>query len=380
MSFTPGAGVVLSANSSSTLLTNGSVFTGAWQDVSKYDSVTVALKTDQDCSVSVQFSPDGTNPDSQLTTNYKTARINPPRRYTVGRRYFRVVVTNNSGSDQTYLRLQSLAGNKTQLNFPLDGTLSQNADAIVARVQDYFIDVSLGRREGQVNWHKWGYNSDIDTAAEETVWSAGGLLTPLTSAETLDCVSSSAADDVGSTGLEQIKIVGVGAGRIYQEETVDLNGTAAVTTSNTWLGVNRVSPVSSGSGLVNAGDITISASTAATTQAYIPAGVGVTQQAFFFVPAGRQFETNWLRINVNKISGGGSPVCTISGWVRNFPSGSRYLVFRETYDTSVDNSITIDPQIPFPIPASSLLEFTASTDVNNTIVNIRFAGVEIEDA
>jgi hypothetical protein len=49
-------------NSHSTLITDGSNFTGAWEDVSQYDSVVVAVKTDQNGYFEIQFSPDGVEP------------------------------------------------------------------------------------------------------------------------------------------------------------------------------------------------------------------------------------------------------------------------------------------------------------------------------
>jgi len=382
MSFTPNQGVVLSDQSTSSALNAGVSWnaSGSFTDVSMHNSIIVAPATDQDGELVIEFSTDGTNVDSTLTENYYTDRIFPPRRYTVGRQYVRVSFENTSASNQTYLRIQTLAGDKTQLNFPLDGLLAQNADASVVRSMDHAIDVGLGRWQGHVNWHKWGYNDDVDNAASEWIWSYGGNLTPMTSAETLDIVSSSTADDAGSTGLTNIRLVGVGPGRVYQTEDVELDGTTTVTTSNTWLGINRIAPIGAGTGLVNAGNITIDSTTSATVQAYIPAGLGVTQQAFFFVPAERQFFATWLRINVNKISGGASPRVTVQGWVRDFQLGVVYLVFQEVVDTDVENNIAIPTPIPFAIPEQSLLYFTASTNTNNTVVNLRFAGEEVQNA
>jgi hypothetical protein len=123
-------------NSHSTLITDGSNFTGAWEDVSQYDSVVVAVKTDQNGYFEVQFSPDGVNQDSTLTRYYRTTQIEAPHRFTITRSYFRVVFYNNSGSDQTFFRLQTTIGAKSELNAPLDSTLAQDFDSISVRPSD----------------------------------------------------------------------------------------------------------------------------------------------------------------------------------------------------------------------------------------------------
>jgi len=280
----------------------------------------------------------------------------------------------------TDLSIQVMAGDKTVLNFPMDGVLPQRADANPVRVDSYKIDVGAGRREGAVNWRKWGYNTDVDTGAEETVWAAGGLLVPLTTPRTLQLVSTSTEDAAAGTGLRQAQIIGVGAGRVYQTETITLNGTGTATTVSTWLGVNRISPLEVGSAQANVGDITVTATTDATTQAFIPAGLGVTQQAFFFVPVDRVFLSDGLLINILKIAGGGSPRTSIFAYYHDTSIGAVLRVFRQDEDTAVENTPPLLlPPNPFQVEGGDILEFRASTDTNNTIVNVNFWGTELEN-
>jgi len=53
-------GTVSTENSSATLLTNGTTFTGTVEDVSTYPSITVAVKTDQNNKLYVDYSTGGT--------------------------------------------------------------------------------------------------------------------------------------------------------------------------------------------------------------------------------------------------------------------------------------------------------------------------------
>lgn len=370
-----GLGKIDDNNSSSSALNAGNTFTGTWTDVSGFSSVVVAVATDQDGSFSVQYSTDATNVDSTLTRYYRTGKINVPHRFTNTRRYMRVVFTNDSASNQTYFRLQTELGDKEDLNAPLDSTLAQDFDATVVRPTDFFNEVAQGVRQGWTTWNKWGYNPDIDTAAAEDIWSIGGTFTQLSSAETMDLVSTSANDTSAGTGARSVIIYGVDANYMEQTEVVTLNGTTPVTTSNTWLGINRVAIYLAGSTGYNEGDINVTATTATTNQAQIPATEGSTQQALFFVPAQQQAYLDWMLINIVKTSGGATPTVTVKMYVTSLVSNSRYEVFRHIVDTSVENTVELTPSQPFVVGEKSLIKVQAETDQNNTAVSVRFSGV-----
>lgn len=96
-------------NSSSATLTANSTFTGTAEDVSHYASISVQVKASHASAtngLSLQFSIDGTNWD--FTTSY-TISAAAARWVAVPRqaRYFRVVYTNG-GTNQTYMRLQTV--------------------------------------------------------------------------------------------------------------------------------------------------------------------------------------------------------------------------------------------------------------------------------
>ena len=367
------------ANSYSQLLVNGASFTGQWEDVTAYNSVVVAVKTDQNGTYSVQFSPDGTNVDSTLTRYYRISQTEPPHRFTITRKYCRVVFTNDSGSDQTYFRLQTTFGEKAPLNTPMDATLAQDYDAIVVRPTDETHEIALGRRQGTTLWNKFGFNADIDIGTE-VIASFGGTFTPLTTASTLTIVSSSTADDgdPAGTGAQTATIIGIDANREYQTENITFNGTTNVVTTNTWLGVNRIAITASGSGQINAGNISVTATTGGSNQAYILAGEGVTQQCIFFVQANHKALAQWLTLNTLKQSGA-SPVVTVKGWVFNPGTNTKYEVFRQSIDTSVENTIELSPDHPFVFNSTDVFWLEATTDKDNTIISGRFSLIEFRN-
>jgi len=114
MSYLPSKNKVISENSSTATLVNGGVFTGGWVDVSAYDTVSFSVYTDQSGTLQAQFSPDGSNADSSLSYSV-AASANEPHGLVVTKKYFRIVFTNNSGSNQTFFRLQTIAGSQGQL-------------------------------------------------------------------------------------------------------------------------------------------------------------------------------------------------------------------------------------------------------------------------
>ncbi len=148
--------------------------------------------------------------------------------------------------------------------------------------------IALGNRAPTLYYvDKTGRNTDVDAAsAPEDIWNGGGLYTGFnaTNAETVTVVSSSAVDAAVGTGLRTITLIGQGAGGVLQTETVALNGTIPVTSTRTWLRLNRAQATTAGSGGVNAGAITIAQSVStANVFAVVPAGFGQTQTACYSV-------------------------------------------------------------------------------------------------
>lgn len=361
-------------------LDNGETYTSAWVDTKGHSGVKLAVKTDQDGTYTVQWSPDGVNADSTLTRYYRTAQIEPPHKFENMRRYVRVTFTNNSGSNQTYLRFQVMLTNSSGLlNIPIDGTMSQDYDAIATRPTEYNSEVALGRRQGHSLWNKFGYNNDVDVGTE-VIASFGGTFTPLTTATTLTIASSSTADDgdPAGTGCNSIVVYGIDANRDEQTEVITLNGTTNVVTTSTWLGINRVAIHLCGSGQVNAGTITITATTGGSTMAEMPAGEGVTQQCIFHVPRNTQFITEWLRVNTLK-QAAQDPAVTVKFWVFSPISNGKQEVYKVDIDTAVTNDISEDPNLPFPITEQCVVWLEATTDKADTIINARFSGILVRD-
>jgi len=363
-------------NSTTALLNAEATFTGV-SEISQFPDVMIVPKADQNGTYYMDFSTDeGVTWGSTLTFYYDTTRINPPHVIVKGSRAFRLRFTNTSASNQTQMDTQVTYGVFNKLTAPINGTVSENYDAIVVRPTKFEYEVATSKRQGNTTWNKFGYNNDIDTGTE-MIWAYGGLFTRLDTASTFTVVSSSAQDILTSgTGAWNVVIYYVDTDRLAKTVVVPLNGTTPVVTAVTGLGINRVALYNTGSGDTNAGNITITATTGGSVQGYIPLGEGTTQQCIFFSQVNHNYLVDWLWININKTSGGGTPRVTIRGWVYSYVSTAKYQVFEATIDTSVENTIELKPTQPFVVGEKSILWFEGTTDVNNTRVSLRFSGIE----
>ena len=160
---------------------------------------------------------------------------------------------------------------------------------------DFVRDAGVGIVAGEVGTisyiRKFGCNEDIDTTTDpEDVWDAGGLYTFPTSAAALEVVSTS-TNDVNTTGTGAWKVYMEGLDGSYAvtSETVNLNGTTAVATSNSYLRVYRayITEMGIDTSEANLGDISIQGSGGGTVYAQINTGFGQTEMAIYTVPAGK---------------------------------------------------------------------------------------------
>ena len=376
----------LTGNNSAAALATPTPFTGAWALVPVGSLLTVTVASDANLVVQIQYSVDaGVTTDSTLTRYFNTSFIFAPQVFKNARPYVRVVVTNSSGANATYMRLNSyISAGEPLLDIPTDLTMSKDYSAISTRPTSFNDEVALGRRQGWETFNSFGYNLDVDTGSAEIVASWGGTFARMASADTLSVVSNDVNDTAAGTGARLILIIGIDENRDAQTEIITMNGTTPVVTTNQWLGVNRMAMYNVGSGEENAGTINATATTATSIQGQIPVasgayGGGVTQQCILHIPRNHNFLASYLRFNVNKISGGGSPVVTIRGIVYSAQNGARQQVWAETIDTGVDNFMEFTPAEPLPISEQTILYFEATTSANNTIINGRFSGKLVRD-
>lgn len=167
-----------------------------------------------------------------------------------------------------------------------DGTDVANITADGAlQVQDRFLAIAKGEVASHSLVLKFGRNPDIDASVEETVWEGGGLYPFDTTAQSLEILSSNAADAAAGTGARTMTVIGLDANYVYKSEVVTLNGTNAVALTGTWIRVHRCSVATAGTGEVNAGTITIRIAGGGATRLVVGVGNGQTLMAVYTIPA-----------------------------------------------------------------------------------------------
>lgn len=134
-----------------------------------------------------------------------------------------------------------------------------------------------------------GSNQAVGTSYE-TLWEEGGVYVFPSAASTMTLSSDDANDTSAGTGARTVLIAGLDSNYNEISETVTLNGTTAVTTTNEWFRINNMRVASAGTGKTNAGSLflgtgTVTAGKPANVFAEIYIGDGVTHEGLYSVAA-----------------------------------------------------------------------------------------------
>lgn len=218
--------------------------------------------------------------------------------------------------------------------------------------------------------HKFGRNADIDSAAAETIWDAGGTYVWPTTSEPLSVVSDSTDDDAAGTGLRTLEIQGLDLNWNEISETVTLDGTTPVVTDIGFFRVFRIKGMTAGSGSVNAGNVTVTNETSGQTLGKVEAGKGQSQLALYSVPAGQTLSINEIictpfkaaaasyevRMMTRKVDQCWNLKATLGGHTQ---AGGTYKRFDPAYD----------------IPEKTDIEFVGEVTANNVGLSVEFTAV-----
>lgn len=308
-------------NSTKTALGSSETFTGTYENALGFTTVVVSCKSDAEGTLFIDFSTDGINTDSTLTYSV-TADVNEIHRLVIGKKYYRVRYTNGTTA-QSFLRLQALLGNHSPLNSSLNSTIQQDADAQITRSITEELSIAEGKYSGISIVNKFGFNSDVDSATvPEDVWEGGGTYTGwATAAELVQVFSASTSDTAAGVGARTLRIIGLDANYDVQSETITLNGTTPVSSTQTFIRIHTASVLTAGTAEVNQGIITVrQATTTANVFLSLIAGRNQSNAAVYTVPAGY---TAYMR----NIHAAASPTNTASVqgqiWTRSFGGAFR---------------------------------------------------------
>jgi len=355
---------VSTANSSTSTLTAAATFTGTAEDVSQYSIITLAADSDVSGTVRMELSQNGTNWDrAKVVPLDITIGSGSVHTLEVVTQYYRTVYINGA-SDQGHFRIQTIY-HKFKSGFLTsspDQKISKIDDVQLSRtVNDPFIDISRGLYADKFAIHKFGANESSPSGTRRDIWwngstTAGDIDYPWpTTTETVSLVSSSTADDAtptSSTGAQSVTLEGLDGNWDTVSETIDLNGTATVTTTATFRRLYRVyiAEVGTYTGS-NVGNITCTHTSSGGVLAYVPAGFGQTHLSMYTVPAGH---TAYLRHAHGSVSAGTNKDATLRFWRRlnsdditqPFSGGARVVHTWEQLQGAVELDFYSMPSFP----------------------------------
>lgn len=159
------------------------------------------------------------------------------------------------------------------------------------KTEEFKLQVARSQIRGHEIRHIFGYNPDVDSAAEETVWTAGGLYVHASSPTIMTVSSTSTSDTSAGVGARQIYLLGINSTGGEVSEFVTLNGQTAVNTIHTYTEIQYVLVTSVGSTGHNVGNIaigtgTVTAGVPATTYGHILATENGSLMGHYTIPLG----------------------------------------------------------------------------------------------
>jgi hypothetical protein len=367
----PGSGVS-NALSTTTPLGISGVWTSAWVAVTEYAEIRISYDADvagDDCRL--EFSPDGVTVErsipvppqaNSLQTNFGGVHtLNPILPY------FRIVYTNGAAA---------------QTSFDVTTILStQSGNGLVSRstqVLNKYNDVRLSRlinspeqdrNFGLIGYEraqrKFGVNEAVGNGAYEDIWAEGGLYPLLETATTVRVqAGGNAADTAAGAGARTITVEGLDENWNEVSEDISLAGaSASASTTATFIRINRVFVKTCGAyGSSNTGIIRIE-DTAATVGvlAHLPAGLGITFQSIYAVPANHIAYVTEIKISV-----GAGDSADVRMW--NIEDGSTTFPVKK-YESTIEDFSGYQPD-----KLETYLKFTGKETIGFDAIRITGSG------
>jgi hypothetical protein len=239
----------------------------------------------------------------------------------------------------------------------------------------YYLAVAQGLVPDVTSINIFAASDNVKTGTPETLWELTGTTSyafPAT-AQTMNVKSSSASDN----STARVLISGLDTNWNALTETVALNGTTVVTTTNSFLRINSVIMTAAGTGQTsNVGTITVKNTANTVTYAQMTATLGRTFMSLYSVPVGYTFYVN----NINQYSGDGN-------------GGSAYINYRAVSTNNFPtNPVTITALLttwggnyqvirtnPFPYTQKSDVQWKFSTNTGTHSVGLILEGILVKN-
>lgn len=234
--------------------------------------------------------------------------------------------------------------------------LKFNSEAPQVCSQDYLQAICEGDIASHLPFDKFGRVTGV-TTAEVGVWDVGTAFNLPPSATKMD-VTGGAQDTAAGTGVQKIKILGLNSSYVEVTEEVTMNGATIVTTSNSFLRIEKTWASQVGGNKVAAGNIELKGTGGATVYGRIPTGLTQSRSARYTVPAGKTLYITSISISSgvgNTTASGKYNYVTATIRVTKDPgTGALSTIFYPVAEIGVINSAIVRPfEMPIKCPAES---------------------------
>lgn len=151
---------------------------------------------------------------------------------------------------------------------------------------DFYVQVAQGLITGHKSVFVTGRSDNIGINFVD-LWEPSGSLDFPTVAESWELLSDNANDTSAGTGLRAAQIVTMDDDFIEKTSVVVLNGTTPVALTGTHYRVQSIVGVSTGTGEVNEGTITLRQVTTNKVRGVMTPGTGASRSSIYTIPAGK---------------------------------------------------------------------------------------------
>lgn len=217
--------------------------------------------------------------------------------------------------------------------------------------RDFLHRVSLGQEPGVTRVVGLGFNPDVDLSTlPESIWTEGGLYPWFNTATSFSLKGYDAADTYG-TGLGAWAVTVSGLAPVtYAPLSVEyhLDGINLVPIAEQFIAINnlRVTQASLDGDGLNVAKVELVKTTGGAVQAAILAGVGISQQAAYTVPAGYTLLVLQLESAIN--ASNGDRHVDVATYFRSLTTGAAVLPrLISANDSSIPTSVR--PMLAIPV-------------------------------
>lgn len=285
-------GTISTVNSTTTPLSGSATYTGTWEIVKDFASISIIGTADVAGTLWADFSTDGsTESRNILLSDGKDGAFGIHSLIPVAQ-YFRVRVINGAGA-QASMDVQTVYHDNPRIALPttrLGQSIGIFSDVLnIRQGNDVKLDTATGLIAGRSVIHKFGENPVVAVSSTEDV-TQSGVINWLTAATTVRIkAGGNAADDTAGAGSQSIIVAGLDENFEDAEETIVTAGASASSvTTTTFIRVFRAWGLDAGAYTgANTGDIVIENGAGGTDLLTITAGMGQSETSEYTIPAGK---------------------------------------------------------------------------------------------